>query len=263
MKYLILVTLLATQAVAAEHAIIGLEDRAAPVLFAANEIEIALRARKYQVERMEEWRVDEAKLADLVVRFAVVNPADDPQFEKLTAEGFLLRNVPLENHRELVVLSTDAAGAMYGGLELAEQIRVSGVEGVKDTDRNPYMPLRGTKFNIPLDLRTPSYTDMGDSAQANIATVWDFGFWREYLDQLARDRYNMVSLWNLHPFPSMVKVPEYPEVALNDVWRSKAKFDEDYSTRTTGIVTPAMLADKEVVRKITIEQKIEFWRRVM
>jgi hypothetical protein len=263
LKYLILIALLATQATAAQRAIIGLEDRAAPVMFAANEIEAALRARKYQVERMEEWRVDETKLADLVVRFAVVSPADDPQFEKLTAEGFLLRNVPLENHRELVVLSMDSAGAMYGGLELAEQIRVTGIEGVKDTDRNPYMPLRGTKFNIPLDLRTPSYTDMGDSAQANIATVWDFGFWREYLDRLARDRYNMVSLWNLHPFPSMVKVPEYPDVALDDVWRSKAKFEEDYSTRATGIVTPSMLANKEIVRKLSMGQKIEFWRRVM
>ena len=51
--------------------------------------------------------------------------------------------------------------------------------------------------------------------------MWDFEFWRAYLDALARDRYNFVSLWNLHPFPSMVKVPEYPDVALNDVWRSK------------------------------------------
>ena len=46
----------------------------------------------------------------------------------------------------------------------------------------------------------------------------------------------------------MVKVPEYPDVALNDVWRSKIKFDEDYPTRTTGLVTPAMLANKEVVK---------------
>ncbi|HET9863491.1 MAG TPA: hypothetical protein VFP37_08610, partial [Steroidobacteraceae bacterium] len=91
----------------------------------------------------------------------------------------------------------------------------------------------------------------------------DFDFWRAYLDQLARDRYNMVSLWSLHPFPSMVKVPEYPEVALDDVWRSKIRFEEDYSTRTTDIVTPAMLADKEVVRRLTIAQKIDFWRRVM
>ena len=88
-------------------------------------------------------------------------------------------------------------------------------------------------------------------------------FLATYLDKLARDRYNFVSLWNLHPFPSMVKVPEYPDVALNDVWRSKIRFDEDYSTRTTDIVTPAMLADKEVVKALTIEQKIDFWRRVM
>ena len=72
-----------------------------------------------------------------------------------------------------------------------------------------------------------------------------------------------MSLWNLHPFPSMVKVPEYPDVALDDVWRSKSAFDEDYPTRTTGLVTPAMLADKEVVKRLTIDQKIEFWRRVM
>ncbi len=239
-------------------------DRHLPsVAFAVDEIESVLRARKYEVQRREEWRADESAGMDLVVRFEPVDLSDDPQFEKLAREGFLLRNVALENHRELVVLSLDPAGAMYGGLELAEQIRSRGVDGVVDTDRNPYMSLRGTKFNIPLDLRTPSYSDMSDSAQANIDTVWDFDFWRAYLDQLARDRYNMVSLWNLHPFPSMVKVPEYPDVALADVWRSKLQFDEDYSTRTTDIATPAMLANKEVVRKLTIEQKIDFWRRVM
>jgi hypothetical protein len=252
-----------TPAAAAGRAIIVQEDRAAPFTFASSEIESELRARKYQVERTEEWRVDAAVHAEVVVRFALVDRSDDPQFEKLAREGFLLRNVALENHRELVVISIDSAGAMYGGLELAEQIRIRGVDGVADTDRNPYMSLRGTKFNIPLDLRTPSYSDMSDSAQANIDTVWDFDFWRAYLDQLARDRYNMVSLWNLHPFPSMVKVPEYPDVALADVWRSKIRFDEDYPTRTTDLVTPAMLADKEVVRKLTIEQKTDFWRRVM
>jgi hypothetical protein len=134
---------------------------------------------------------------------------------------------------------------------------------VKDLDRNPFLQLRGTKFNIPLDLRTPSYTDMSDSAQQNIATMWDFEFWRAYLDQLARDRYNMVSLWNLHPFPSMVKLAEYPQVALRDVWRSNGPFDENYSTRTTDILTPAMLASHQVVKQLSIEQKIEFWRRVM
>ena len=130
-------------------------------------------------------------------------------------------------------------------------------------DRTPYLAMRGVKFNIPLDLRTPSYSDMSDAAQANIGEMWSFDFWREYLDALARARYNYVSLWNLHPFPSLVKVPEYPDVALDDVLRSTAKFDEDYPTIATGMLTPAMLANTQTLQRLTIDQKIEFWRRVM
>jgi hypothetical protein len=181
----------------------------------------------------------------------------------IAVEGFRLRR-KTDGHRSYVeILSRDDAGAMYGGLELAEQIRTRGVDGVIDTDIDPYMSMRGVKFNVPLDLRTPSYSDMSDAAQKNIGAVWDMRFWREYLDALARDRYNFVSLWSLHPFPSMVKVPEFPDVALDDVWRSTIRFDEDYSTRTTDIVTPAMLAKKDIVKRLTIDRKIAFWREVM
>jgi hypothetical protein len=251
-----LAALMLAEVAHAASALIDFDASSAPIAFAAQEIEGALRARKYQIVRS-------ATRADIVVRFAFVDRADDAQFATLKPEGFLLRSRQIDKQRELVVMALDSGGAMYGGLELAEQMRTRGIGGVTDTDRNPYMPMRGTKFNIPLDLRTPSYTDMSDSAQENIATVWDFEFWRAYLDALARDRYNFVSLWNLHPFPSMVKVPAYPDVALNDVWRSKIKFAEDYDTNATGLVTPAMLANKEVVRRLTIDQKIEFWRRVM
>jgi hypothetical protein len=242
----------------------------APELFAADDIEQALRARLLSVTRRR--GPDSYPLRDEALIYfdsygglrAVVQGGTPPvEFSRILNEGFSLRHEVRKRQHVIVITSRDAAGAMYGGLELAEQIRARGVAGVVDTDRNPYMPLRGTKFNIPLDLRTPSYTDMSDSAQQNIPTAWDFEFWRAYLDQLARDRYNMVSLWNLHPFPSMVKVPEYPDVALNDVWRSKIKFDEDYSTRATGIVTATMLASHEVVKQFSIEQKIDFWRRVM
>ena len=178
-------------------------------------------------------------------------------------EGFIITRADLEDEIQVSIVSIDTAGAMYGTFELAEQVRTRGVEGVVTTARNPYLRLRGTKFNLPLDLRTPSYSDMSDAAQANIPTVWDFDFWRDYLDQLARDRYNFVSLWNLHPFPSMVKVPEFPDVALADVWRTKAPLAEDYTTRTTDLLSPQMLANKEVVKRLTIGQKIDFWRRVM
>jgi hypothetical protein len=257
---------------AAKTAAIVSQDSPA-IRFAAADIEAALLARKFEIthERGAAVRHPGGQPDVTVLFWPAANglrpddlgPGVRPVSQEIGAEGFSLRRAGTHKPVLIYVISKDTAGALYGGLELAEQIRARGVEGVADTDRNPYMPLRGIKFNIPLDLRTPSYTDMSDSGQANIETVWDFEFWRAYLDQLARDRYNFVSLWNLHPFPSMVKVPEFPDVALNDVWRSKIAFEEDYSTRTVGIVTPAMLANKEVVRQLTIDQKIDFWRRVM
>ena len=252
------------EAAAATGAVIGFDPTSAPIVFAVDELDAALRARQYTVIRRGKRSPQEVPFdGGVLILFRQANMPHGAEFLDMKTEGFAIRATPDGEHRLFEVFSIDSGGAMYGGLELAEQIRMQGIDGVVDTDRNPYMPMRGTKFNIPLDLRTPSYSDMSDSAQKNIATVWDFDFWRAYLDKLARDRYNFVSLWNLHPFPSMVQVAEYPEVALGDVWRSKITFDEDYSTRTTGIVTPAMLANKEVVKKLSIAQKIEFWRRVM
>ena len=80
---------------------------------------------------------------------------------------------------------------------------------------------------------------------------------------MARHRYNVLSLWSLHPFPSLVKVPEFPEVALNDVWRTRAKLDDTFSFAGTDMVRPEMLANHEVVKRMTMDQKIEFWRWVM
>jgi hypothetical protein len=252
------------------------DEHTAPVAFAVGELDAALRARGYEPEHRSLQQFSQGpaspRAATLRICFLTREQALRGDFARtpagrelpdLRAEGFALRQTDAGTVRELWVIGADAAGQMYGGLELAEQLRVLGAGGVKPLARNPHMPVRGTKFNLPLDVRTPSYTDMSDSGQAAIATVWDFAFWRAYLDQLARHRYNLVSLWNEHPFPAMVRVPEYPDIALADVWRSKIAFEEDYPTTGTGLVTPAMLGRVEVIQKLTIDQKIEFWRRVM
>ena len=164
---------------------------------------------------------------------------------------------------DLRVIGGDAVGAMYGGLDIAEAIRTGTLDLLKDSEHRPHIGRRGIKFNLPLDLRTPSYTDCSDAAQANIPVMWDREFWTEFLDAMARHRYNVLSLWSLHPFPSLVKVPEFPEVALNDVWRTRAKLDDTFSFAGNDMVRPAMLADREVVKRMTINEKIEFWRWVM
>jgi hypothetical protein len=113
------------------------------------------------------------------------------------------------------VIGTDATGAIYGGLEVADRLRMG--LPVENQRCAPFIKKRVIKFNIPLDARTPSYDDTGDSAQKNIETVWDLDFWKAYLDDLARYRYNVLSLWTTHPFPSLIKLEDYPDVALN-VW---------------------------------------------
>jgi hypothetical protein len=60
-----------------------------------------------------------------------------------------------------------------------------------------------------------------------------------------------------------VKVPEFPDVALDDVWRTRAKLDDTFSFAGNDMVRPKMLADHEVVKRISIDEKIAFWRWVM
>lgn len=216
------------------------------IQFAVDELKKVLHEKGF------EFKYSEHEQADLIIVI-------DRDTALLKPEGFTIR----KNGRQLTVTGFDAAGAMYGGLELAEQIQIFGLDGISETVQNPYVEMRGTKFNIPLDVRTPSYSDASDAAQINMPEMWSFDFWKEYIDNLARYRYNFISLWNLHPFPSMVKVPDYPDVALDDVLRSTGEWDEYYHTWAIGLDTPEILAQTEVLKKITIEEKIEFWQKVM
>lgn len=178
-------------------------------------------------------------------------------------QGYHIRVATKPKQKIIYILSADQTGAMYGCLDIAEAIKLETIETIANSDHKPFMERRGIKFNIPLDLRTPSYTDPSDAAQQNIPNVWEKDFWIRFLDQMVTHRYNVLTLWNLHPFPSMVKVPEFPDVALNDVWRTKEKLDDGFSHTGLNYVRPNMLANHEVVKKISIDQKIEFWREIM
>ncbi len=165
--------------------------------------------------------------------------------------------------KTIYILSGDKTGAMYGGLDIAEALRLGTVSNISESDNKPYLQRRGIKFNIPLDVRTPSYSDMGDAGQQNIPVVWEMDFWQQQFDERARNRYNVISIWSENPFPSLVKIPEFPKIALSDVFRTKVKIADNFNLSGTGLFTSDMLKDYEVVKKITIDEKIAFWRKVM
>ena len=237
--------------------------------FAVSDLEKSAGRNNLLVKPLSSYRQGNAGptivLAQLKDSAAVgtVLKGDESSLKGLESEGFSIIVSSTDRHKSIYVIGFDEPGLMYGTLELSEQMRFGGLDGIAETSQNPYMKTRGVKFNIPLDVRTPSYSDASDAAQKNIATVWDFGFWKAFIDHLAKDRYNLISLWNLHPFPSMVKVPEYPDVALNDVQRTKAPWKEYNPTNGRLFSTPDKLANVEVLKEITIVEKIAFWRKVM
>lgn len=162
----------------------------------------------------------------------------------------------------VIIYGGDGKGLLYGGLEVAEQLQLK--RQIKLTEGKPYLAKRGFKFNIPLDARTPSYDDSGDAAQKNILEMWNFAFWQEFLDEMALHRYNTLTLWNPHPFPSMIKMEEYPDVALDDVKiTTLSPVGRENEWGDPQLVTANVMDNLKTVKEVSIDEKIIFWQSVM
>ncbi|MCW3089445.1 MAG: hypothetical protein JWP81_514 [Ferruginibacter sp.] len=239
------------------------------LLYAGNQVSKAAKAEKYTVIQTDSLNNSAGENIVLKIISDSISCIRIAKAENLALpsnfgwQSYAVRVKKKGNQKIIYILAGDQTGAMYGGLDIAEAIHIHTINAITNSDNKPYLERRGIKFNIPLDLRTPSYTDPSDAAQQNIPNVWEKSFWEIYLDEMVVNRYNVLSLWSLHPFPSMVKIPEYPEVALNDVWRTKEKFDDGYSHNGLNFVRPNLLKNVEIIKKMSIDEKISFWKSVM
>ena len=186
------------------------------------------------------------------IRFADINPALGEQAYRVEVLGKIIE-----------ITGGDERGLMYGGLEVAEQIELYGFDGIKSTEAEPYVMERGYHFSFPIDMRCPAYATPGTSGQMNIPDMWDMDFWHEFIDEIARNRYNVIALSNTNLYASMVKVPGYEDIALEDVWRTKVPLDNNFAGNLINAVRPEDWENYEVVKKMTIDEKIAFWREVM
>lgn len=122
--------------------------------------------------------------------------------DRLPAEGFEIKR---ENNL-IRVLGGNATGVMYGALDLAETIRYRGIDGVDAKREEPFLKMRGVKFNLPYE----PYAD-GDLFRKNKEVLMTTDFWRDYIDFLAKNRYNCLSLWSENPFEMMFRLSKYPD----------------------------------------------------
>ncbi|MCG8699405.1 MAG: hypothetical protein MI922_15220 [Bacteroidales bacterium] len=182
----------------------------------------------------------------------------------LTGQAYSIERV---KKRHIRISGGDETGLMYGGLHVAELISIQQqIPPLRETIQGkPFMNKRGLKLNLPLDLRSPFTYDSIYFSNRAIRKTWNFEFWAMYLDMMARYRYNVLSLWNPHPFSSMVQLDSFPANAHENVYGSFKKIDsEGIVESNTGVSPDSSEVERGIlIRKISIEEKIEFWQRVM
>ncbi|MCL4401758.1 MAG: hypothetical protein M1436_03710 [Acidobacteria bacterium] len=187
--------MLLTASAAAREVFIALPAKAPQVTFAGRRLDAALRASGHSPT----YRSPGAKDPDIIVRVA---PGTS-----IAPGGFAIR----KSHAAISVVAPDKSGAMYGVLALAEQIRATGLAGVQAQQASPRFPFRAIKFNLPWS----SYR-VGESLQQHTATVRDLRFWAAFLDMMAENRFNVLTLWSLHPWPYMIRASNFPKACPFD-----------------------------------------------
>ncbi|MCR5491172.1 MAG: glycoside hydrolase family 20 zincin-like fold domain-containing protein, partial [Bacilli bacterium] len=168
--------------------------------------------------------------------------------------------------KKITVTGGDATGAMYGGMQVAEEIAFTeSVSGVVDSTGTPYLKDRGFRLIPQMDARTPCYTANGDATRANFENTWDLSFWDGLFARMARMRYNLFDMATLCAFPSVIKVEGYEDCALDDIWVYDGEYDDTYYGNGTNMFRPEHIEEGNyhVYKTMTIDEKIEHWKAVI
>lgn len=127
----------------------------------------------------------------------------------LQAESYTIQSVSATGGAAstLTITGGDARGLIYGSLSLAESIG-NGVQlqQIAPSSEHPHLPFRAIKFDLPWDTYRHSY-----ALDQHIPTCRDTLFWQAFLDMMVNNRFNILSLWNLHPYPFMIRARNFPE----------------------------------------------------
>ncbi|UOQ51094.1 alpha-d-galacturonidase [Hymenobacter cellulosivorans] len=183
--------------------------------YGAERLATALRAVGYKVNITEQDKVGGKKGLIIVGRAtdALLQQAASvlhaQQAKAAGKEGFAIVSA---DKNTILISGADNTGALYGCLELAEQVqsqqKLSG--NIRLTDQ-PEMVLRGACIGVQKPYYLPGRTVYEyPYTPETFPWLYDKALWVKYLDMLADNRMNSLYLWNGHPFASLVRLKDYP-----------------------------------------------------
>lgn len=163
------------------------------------DIKSSLPQVQYSVKKIEELQQSKhiqfsKRKPDIIIRGLIDSTAIKPEGYKIVSKK-----------NSVEVTGGDAVGLMYGLLEVKNQLK-NGSTTIVSKEEAPNLEFRAIKFNLPWD----SYR-RSPALQLHQETCRDIKYWESFLDMMVENRFNKLTLWNLHPFSYMVKTTKYPE----------------------------------------------------
>ena len=117
------------------------------VQFAVNEIEKVLKEKgiepaSFSISELNRMRTGQTNIIlfslNEKVASSLIKKAGIKNTAELKEEGFLIHKSG-QGQKTIYVLGYDEAGTMYGGLEVAEIIKVNGIDAVQNQLQNAYL----------------------------------------------------------------------------------------------------------------------------
>jgi hypothetical protein len=159
--------------------------------YAAKKLKAELTDKKYTVS-------DEPKDYQYLVNIGI-------ESSQSGAESFVIKR----EANMISVLGGDARGMIYGTLSLAESLRNgTALEEIEFKSEKPHYPLRAIKHNTSWYSYRPS-----SALDLHTETLKDVKYWEAFLDMMVENRFNSLSIWNLHPFVFMIQAKNFPEAS--------------------------------------------------
>lgn len=188
---LVLSAILATGSVFSQDVYIRYDTSMPREAYAAGKLRNTLTEKGYTVR-------DDIDRGVSVVGLAVDSLRLGKESFELTRDG-----------RNITVTGGDERGMIYGAMSLCESLR-NGIRlnRIKPVSESPHFPLRAIKHNTPWYSYRPS-----SSLDQHYETVRDLKYWEAFLDMMVENRFNSLSIFNLHPFVYMISPENFPEAS--------------------------------------------------
>lgn len=188
---ILIFSFLIAETLIAQKVIIQYEDENIQAAYASRKLTETINKQGYKLSL-------DIKNSDYIIKLAL----DE---KELGAEAFSI----LPEGKVITVKGGDDRGLIYGALALSETLQNgTSLDEVKKVIERPNLEFRGIKYNLPWETYRPS-----SALNQHIETAKDIKYWEAFLDMMVSNRFNVVSLWNMHPYTFMLQPKNFPKAS--------------------------------------------------